>query len=134
MKASDTVVLISALITLITALVPIGKWAWRKYVVRKFDAKKAHYEELVEQAKWFESRFVRLNTLRDQLLCRQPPDRFKLAEMISKLDRKDATWARTIDDHSILALECERKSEECQRNAEQAREWAGDVARKVLFW
>ena len=134
MKPSDTIVLIAAVIALITALVPVGKWAWRTYGVRKFDAKKAHYDELIEEAKWLENRLVRLDTLRKQLLYGQPPDRFKLAEMISKLDRRDAEWARTIEDPAVLAHECERKSEECQRNAEQVREWAGDVARKVLFW
>lgn len=135
---SNIIVLIAAVITLIAALVPLGKWAWRMYGVRNFDAKKAHWNELVEQAKWFEDRLVRLDTFRKQLLYAkmydQQPDRFKLAEMISKLDRKDAEWARKIEDPSILAQACQQKQEECQRNAEQCREWAEDVGRKVLFW
>ena len=137
-KPADTVVLIAAAITLITALVPLGKWVWRTYGVRNFDAKKALYEELIEEAKWYEDRLVRLDTLRKRLLYakmyEQQLDRFKLAEMISKLDRKDAEWARQIEDPTILAHSCEQKQEECQRNAEERREWAEDVARKVLFW
>ena len=92
---------------------------------------------LISQAEWFEDRRVRLDTLRKQLLYSngiQPPDRFKLAELVSKLDRKDAEWARKIEDTKVLAQACEQKQEECQRNAEQCREWAEDVARKVLIW
>ena len=137
-KPADTIVLIAAVITLITALVPLGKWFWRTYGVRNFNAKKAHYDELIEQAKWYEDRLVRLDTLRKQLLYAkmydQQPDRFKLAEMLSKLDRHDAEWARKIDDPATLTQACEQKQDECQRNAEQCREWADDVSRKVLFW
>jgi hypothetical protein len=137
-RPSDTIVLLAAVITLITALVPLWKWVWRTHGVRNFDGKKAHYEELIEQAKWYEDRLVRLDTLRKQLLYAemydQQPDRFKLAQMISKLDRKDAEWARTMEDPATLTQACEQKQEECQRNAEQCREWAEDVGRKVLFW
>jgi|SRR5579875_688492 len=137
-KPADTIVLIAAVITLITTLVPLGRWLWRTYGVRNFNAKKAHYEELIEQAKWYEERLVRLDTLRKQLLYAkmydQQPDRFKLAEMISKLDRHDAEWARKIEDLGTLTQACEQKQDECQRNAEQCREWADDVSRKVLLW
>lgn len=134
-NAANTIVLIAAVIALITALVPFLKWAWRTYGVRNFNAKKAHYEELIDQAKWFEDRLIRLDALRKQLLyADHQPDRFKLAEMISKLDRKDAEWARKVEDLDALVKACEAKQEECQHNAEQCREWAEDVARKVLFW
>jgi Tfp pilus assembly protein PilO len=138
MKSSDIIVLIAAIITLITALVPVGKWAWRTYGVRHFDAKKAHYNRLIEDAEWQEDRLVKLDTLRKQLLYakmyEQLPDRFKLSAMIAQLDRKDAQWASRVDDIDTLIQECERNQEECQQNAEQCREWAEDVARKVLFW
>jgi len=137
-NAANTIVLIAAVVALITALVPFGKWVWRTYGARNFNAKKAHYDELLEEAKWFENRLLRLDTFRKQLLygtmCDQQPDRLKLTEMISKLDRKDAEWARRIEDLGILAQACQDKQEECQRNAEQCREWADNVARKVLFW
>jgi hypothetical protein len=137
-NATNALVLLAAAITLVTALVPLGKWAWRTYGVRNFDAKKEHYKELIEEAKWYEDRLVRLDTLRKQLIYAktysQQPDRFKLAEMISKLDRRDAEWARQIEDSALLVQACERKQEECQRNAEQCREFAEDVGRKVLFW
>jgi hypothetical protein len=134
-NATNTIVLLAAVIALITALVPVFKWIWRTYGVRNFDAQKSRYNELIERAKWQEDRVFRLDTLRKQLrYTQQPLDRFKLAEMISKLDRKDAEWARKIEDPAILAQACEQKQEECQRNADQDREWAEDVARKVLFW
>ena len=137
-NATNMIVLIAAVIALITALAPLGKWAWRNYGVRNFSAKRAHYEELIEEAKWFEDRLVRLDTLRKQLLDAkmydQTPDKFRLAELISKLDRKDSEWARKIEDLEKLVQACQQKQEECQRNAEQCREWAEDVARKVLIW
>jgi hypothetical protein len=137
-QTSNLIVLIAASITLVTALLPLWKWAWRTHLVRHFDAKKEHYNELIEQAKWFEDRAVRLDTFRKQLLYGRTddkiPDRFKLAELVSKLDRKDAEWARKVEDTNLLVEACERRQEECLNDAEQCREFADDVARKVLFW
>jgi hypothetical protein len=53
-QTTDVIVLVAASITLITALVPLWKWAWRTHLVRHFDAKRDHYNELIEQAKWYE--------------------------------------------------------------------------------
>ncbi|HEX4321631.1 MAG TPA: hypothetical protein VHZ52_12045 [Acidobacteriaceae bacterium] len=135
---ADVIVLIAASITLVTALQPAWKWLWRTYLVRHFDAKKEHYNELIEQAKWFENRAMRLDTLRKQLLYsnmyEKPPDRFKLAEMISKLDREDAEWARKVNGATLLIEACQVKQEECLNNSEQSRQFADEVARKVLFW
>jgi Tfp pilus assembly protein PilO len=132
------IVLIAACISLGTALVPIGKWLWRTYLVRHFDAKKEHYNELMEETKWYGERAVKLDALRKQLTYgkayEQLPDRFKLAEMISKLDRKDAEWARKIEDIALLTEACRKKQEECENNAEQCRQFANEVERKVLFW
>jgi hypothetical protein len=137
-QESNVIVLIAACVALVTALVPLWKWVWRTHLVRHFDAKKEHHRELIEQAKWYEDRAVRLDTLRKQLfygkMYDKAPDRFKLAELVSKLDRKDAEWARKIEDVTVLTQACERKQEECLNNAGQCREFADDVARKVLFW
>jgi len=137
-KEADVIVLIAAGITLITALVPLWKWLWRRHLVRRFDAKKAHYNELVNEAKWLEDRAGKLDTLRKRLIYgktyEQPPDRFKLSEMISTLDTKDAEWARKVEDIALLTEACQRKQEECLDNAEQCRQFAEDVGRKVLFW
>ena len=137
-QTANVIVLIAASVTLVTALLPLWKWAWRIHFVRHFDAKKQHYNEIIEQAKWFEDRAVKLDTLRKQLLygkmCEQLPDRFKRAEMISKLDRDDAEWARKVEDTSLLTDACELKQNECLNNAEQCREFAEEVGRKVLFW
>ncbi len=137
-NTSDIIVLVAALITLLTALIPLWKWVWRTYGVRSFDAKKAHYDELVEQAKWYEERLLKLEALRKQLIYAEmyerPLDRFRLSELVSKLDRKDAEWARKVDDVTVLKEALERKEEECDNNAQQCREFADDVSRKVLFW
>jgi Tfp pilus assembly protein PilO len=137
-QTTDVIVLVAANITLITALVPLWKWAWRTHLVRHFDAKRDHYNELIEQAKWYEDRAIKLDTLRKQLIYakmyEQVPDRFKLADLISKLDRRDAEWARKVEDTTALTEACEKKQEECQNNARQCREFADDVGRKVLFW
>lgn len=86
---TDTIVLIAASITLVTALLPLGRWIWRTHLVRHFDANKEHYNELIEEAKWYENRALKLDTLRKHLLYTkmydQVPDRFKLAESISKV-------------------------------------------------
>lgn len=137
-QAANLIVLIAASITLGTALIPLWKWVWRTHLVRHFDAKKEHYNELIDEAKWFEDRAVKLDSLRKQLLYGkiygQVPDRFKLAELVSKLDRNDAEWARKVEDVTLLTEACERKQEECLNNAAQCREFADDVGRKVLFW
>lgn len=126
-QTANIIVLIAAVIALITAFVPLWRWVWRTHLVRHFDAKKAHYDELLEQAKWYEERAVKLDSFHKQLLfgMGQPPDR---------LDKKDAEWARKIEDVSQLRDACERKQEECMNNAIQAREFANEVGRKVLFW
>lgn len=135
---SNVIVLIAAGITLAAALVPAWRWVWTTYLVRHFDAKKQHYNELVEEAKWYEARALKLDVFRKQLIYakayQQLPDRFKLAEMISILNRRDAEWVRTVENTELLATACERKQEECLGNASQCRSFADDVARKVLFW
>jgi hypothetical protein len=137
-KKADVLVLIAAVISIITALVPLWKWIWQRHLVRRFDAKKAHYNELLNQAKWFEHRAGKLDTLRKRLMHgkmhEQTPDRFQLSEMISTLDTKDAEWARKVEDISLLTEACQRKEDECLSNAEQCRQFAEDVSRRVLFW
>jgi hypothetical protein len=137
-QATNLIVLIAAGITFLTALLPLWKWVWRTYLARHFDAKKEHYNELIDEAKWYEDRAMKLDSFRKQLLCgkiyQQVPDRFKLAELVSKLDRKDKEWARKVEDVTLLTEACERKQEECLNNAAQCREFADEVGRKVLFW
>jgi hypothetical protein len=137
-QTANIIVLIAASITLATALIPLWKWVWRTHLVRSFDAKKQHYNELLEQAKWYEDRAVKLDTFRKQLIYAKMYDklldRFKLAEMISKLDREDANWARKVEDIALLTEACEGKQEECLNNAAQSREFADEVGRRVLFW
>jgi hypothetical protein len=67
-QTANLIVLIAASITLVTALLPLWRWVWRTHLVRSFDAKREHYNELLEQAKWYEDRVVKLATFRKQLL------------------------------------------------------------------
>src|SRR5271168_3035479 len=61
---------------------PLGKLTWEAFCRRRFDPKRAHYNELVEQSKWFETRAAKLATFRQQLQLYPPADRFRLSEMI----------------------------------------------------
>lgn len=135
---ANIIVLIAACITLVTALLPFWKWVWRSHLVRHFDAKKQHYKELIERAKWYDDRTVKIDNLRKQLLYmkmyEQPIDHFKLSELCSKLDREDVKWARKIENVNILIDACMNKQDECFNNATQCREFADEVERKVLFW
>ena len=137
-RVANEIVLIAASITLLTALIPLWKWVWRTHLVRHFDAKKEHYNELIKEARWYEERALKLDTFRKQLLYGKmydrPPDRLKLAELISKLERQDAEWVRKVEDITLLTDACERKQEECINNAAQCRQFADEVGRKVLFW
>jgi hypothetical protein len=113
---SDAIVLTAACITLATALVPLWKWIWNTRLVRHFDAKKTQHKELISQAKWYEERALRLDTLHKGLIYANHqtriPDRFQLSEMISKLDPQDAEWARRIEDARALLAACQGKRDE----------------------
>jgi len=113
-------------------LTPLAKRIWQAYRYRHYDPKEAHYKELLEQAKWFEDRATRLAAFRIQLVHNPTPDRFKLSELISKLDRKDAEWARQVD-VEFLPKAVEDKQAECLDNAAECGHFADDVMRKI-FW
>jgi hypothetical protein len=118
-NTSNVIVLVAACVTLATALVPCLKWLWRTSGIRKFDQKKHIYNEIVQQSKWYESRAQKLHILQSKLQVNPDPHKFRRAEWISQLDGRDAEWARTIEDSSLLTQACARKEEECLMNAEQ---------------
>lgn len=111
---------------------PIGKLAWEAFRRRRFDPKRAHYNELVEESKWYETRAVKLATFRQQLQLSPPADRFRLSEMISKLDARDAEWVRRADLSELVDATAD-KERECLDNASECAQYANDVQRKI-FW
>ncbi|HUX44336.1 MAG TPA: hypothetical protein VMV57_06260 [Terracidiphilus sp.] len=112
---------------------PLAKRVWRAYRVRRFDPKDAHYKELQEEAKWFEGRAAKLAAFRMNIALNQSTsDRFRLAELISKLDRKDAEWVRQTE-VALLSEATEKKQVECQDNAAECARLADEVTRRI-FW
>jgi len=129
--------LVSLLTAGVVAMTPLVKAFWRSYRIRHFDPKKEHHRELIEQAKWYELRSQKLEILRNQLPLHagdQPLDRFRLAELISKLDRADSEWARRAESAVRLAEACLLKEQECARNAENCYEAAERLLKSVIFW
>jgi hypothetical protein len=114
------------------ASTPLLRKLRQAYRRQHFDPKEAHYRELVEQAKWFEDRATRLAALQIQLPHNPTPGRFQLAGLIARLDRKDAEWARQVDE-TELSEAAKNKETECLDNATECAHYADDVNRKV-FW
>jgi hypothetical protein len=115
---------VSAVITLaITKGLP---WLSLAYEKRCIDPKRAHQEVFLEQANWFEERASTLAVFRYELTHGSEPDKFKLAQLVSKLDRKDREWAMKETDIALLsrcaaekAAECHNNAAECGRHAEE---------------
>jgi hypothetical protein len=115
---------VSAVVTLaITKGLP---WLSRAYEKRYVDPKRAHQEVFLEQANWFEERASKLAAFRFELAHGPEPNKFKLAELVSKLDRKDREWAMKETDITLLgryaaekAAECHDTAGECARHADE---------------
>jgi uncharacterized protein YjiS (DUF1127 family) len=112
---------------------PLAKRVWRAYRRWRFDPKEAHYKELIEEGKWFDSRAAKLAVFRQQLVLNPPTDRYRLAELISKLDKRDAEWVRKVDDVSVLLDATTKKQEECLNDAQECAELADELEKKI-FW
>jgi hypothetical protein len=109
--------------------------------------KKARYNRLVEpklrlkqvflyEVNLYEERAAKLAAFYVQLpsafdLDRQP-DKWKLAVLISKLDRQDQQFAITSKDNEVLAKWAQWKGQECHDNAGEASRMATEVDYKIL--
>lgn len=92
---------VGAVVTLaITKGLPL---LWCAYGKRYIDPKRAHQEVFLEQADWFEERASKLAVFRFDLTHGPEPDKFKLAQLVSKLDRKDKEWTMKETDINLLA-------------------------------
>ena len=120
----------------ITLLVKEGiPHAWKAYKKRRIDPKKEHRQVLLDGAAWFQDRANKLNALRVKLTYETTaPDRFRLAEMISKLDKQDREWSMKLAaDMKLLCDQATLKAQECEENAAQSSILAADLDRHTLL-
>jgi hypothetical protein len=87
----------------------------------------------VDQAEWYKGRADRLAVFRFQLGQDPTPDRFKLAELVSKLDPYDREWAMKQTDIEILRTCAAEKGAECHDNARECGRLADEMAYRI-FW
>lgn len=95
------------------------------------EPKLRHQQMLLEQAKWFEERAQKLAVFRVQLRNTNP-DKFKLAELVSKLDKHDWQFAMKETDLNVLVKWAEQKSQELQEGADETYRLAEEVGYKIL--
>jgi hypothetical protein len=116
---------ISAFVTLaITKGLPLLSRAYEK---RYIDPKRAHQEVFLEQANWFEERASKLAVFRFELTNGPEPNKFKLAQLVSKLDRKDREWAMKVTDITLLGKYATEKAAECHDNAGECARHADEI-------
>lgn len=109
-----------------------GAWLWRQYQKRYINPKKQHMQVFLDQEQWLEERAANLAAFRWQLRQEPPPDKFKLAELVSKLDDHDRRWAMKQSDIEVLCKYAEDKGAECHDNAGECGRMAGEVGYKIL--
>jgi hypothetical protein len=125
-----TAAVTAALTLAITQGVPL---LWKAYKNRYVEPKEAHRQLLLDQANWYNDRAEKLAAFRFQLGRDGAPDRFKLAEYVSRLDPMDREWAMKQTDIGLLRKLAEQKGAECQDNGSDAARWADNIVTKVLF-
>jgi hypothetical protein len=110
-------------------------------------AKKARYNRIVEpklrlkqvfldEVNLYEERAAKLAAFYVQLPsvfdADGQPDKWKLAVLVSKLDRQDQQFAITSNNYEVLAKWAQRKGQECHDNAGEASRHATEVDYKIL--
>lgn len=105
----------------------------RQYRHSRFVEPKLQVRQVfLDQAQWFEERASKLAVFRWQLGLLDKPDKFKLAELISKLDQHDQQFAMKQEDVAPLLDWASKKGQECHDNADQASRWAEEIRYKIL--
>ena len=105
---------------------------YQKYRHSRFIESKLQLQQvLLEQAKWLNHRAQKLAAFLWQLRNTNP-DKFKLAELVSKLDRYDKQFAMKEADIDVLSKWAEQKGQECHNNADQASRWAQEMTYRIL--
>jgi hypothetical protein len=113
-------------------------WEWgNKVRYARFVAPKLRLKQVfLDQAQWYEERAALLAGFHFQLtsafdVTRQP-DKWKLAELISKLDRQDQEFAMKSNDYDTLTKWAQWKGQECHDNAAEVSRMATEVDYKIL--
>lgn len=109
-------------------------WLSRAYEKRYIDPKRAHQEVFLEQADWFEDRASKLAVFRYELTCGPEPDKFKLARLISTLDRRDKEWAMKETDIALLSGYAAEKAEECHENARECARYSDEINYRTFIF
>lgn len=123
---------VSAVVTLaITKGLP---WLLRAHEKRYIDPKRAHQEVFLEQGSWFEERAAKLAVFRFELTHGLEPNKFKLAQFVSKLDRKDRGWAMKETDITLLARYAGAKGAECHDNAGECARHADEINYRTFIF
>ncbi len=105
----------------------------RKYRHSRFvEPRLQHRQVLLDQVNWYEDRAAKLVAFRYQLGTMDKPDKWKLSELVSKLDPQDRTFAMKQDDLTVLRDWAARKGEECHLNSGEASRMADEVSYKIL--
>ena len=79
------------------------------------------------QANWLKERASKLAVFRYELTRGSEPDKFKLAQLVSKLDPKDREWAMKETDISVLSRLAAEKAAECHNNAGENARYAEEI-------
>jgi hypothetical protein len=127
-------------IACLAAMQRLGRDLW-EYVkkerhTRIVEPKLRMKQVFLDEAQWYEERAALLAGFHFQLTTafdvKKPPDKWKLAEMVSKLDRQDQEFAMKCTDYDALAKWALWKGQECHDNADQASRMATEVDYKIL--
>ncbi len=106
---------------------------WRMYQERYIDPKQAHRQMFLDQADWFKERATKFSAFGFQLSKDPMPDKFELAELVSKLDLPDRQCVMKQTDVEILRKYAAEKGAECHDNAGECGRLADEIAYKI-FW
>jgi hypothetical protein len=105
----------------------------RRYRHSRFVEPKLQVQQVfLDQAQWFGERASKLAAFRWQLGLLEKPDKFKLAELVSKLDPHDRQFAMKQEDVALLRDWATKKGQECHDNAAQSSRFADEVKYKIL--
>lgn len=86
----------------------------------------------LDQSQWYEERAAKLAAFHWQLGMLEKPDKWKLAELVAKLDPHDRQFAMKQEDVAILREWVSRKGQECHDNAAQSSRMADEVKYRIL--
>jgi hypothetical protein len=104
------------------------------YDRRYTDPKRAHQNLFLEQREWYAERAAQLHSFRFDLIHGPKPDKFKLALLVSKLDRKDRVWAMKETDIDLLAQAAAEKAAHCEDNAAECARHADEINYRTFIF